>query len=48
MVCGNKCGLIDNDVKVALDGGKLHINYVSNEVYLIGPAELVFEGKIDL
>lgn len=47
VVCSSKLDLTDKNVTVILDGGKLHINY--NEiVYMTGPAEFVFEGRIDL
>jgi len=43
-------GLTDNEVKVSLLGGDLHIKYDKdkNMVYMTGPAVTVFEGEISL
>jgi len=43
-------GLTDNEVKVSLLGGDLHIKYDrdKNLVYMTGPAVTVFEGEIDI
>lgn len=40
---------VEDTVDVSLKGGTLHIDYDKNEnrVYLSGPAEMVFEGKIE-
>lgn len=46
-VIANKLLLVDNDVMVMLDGGKLHIN-INENIYMSGSAEFVFEGRIDL
>ena len=42
--------LTENEVTVNLKGGKLDIKYNEEEsnVYLKGPAEIVFEGKIEM
>ena len=46
-VIANKLSLINNDVVVNLDGGKLHIN-INDSIMMTGTAEFVFEGRIDL
>lgn len=38
----------DSDIKVGLLGGELIINYTSQgDVYMEGPAEFVYEGRIE-
>ena len=43
-------GLTEDEVKVSLLGGDLHIRYDkdNNLVYMTGPAVTVFEGEIQL
>ena len=49
VVHGIRLGLLDSSVKVDLPGGQLVIEWHEGQsVQLIGPAELVFEGKIKL
>lgn len=40
-------GKTNNMVEAALFGGKLYIEYVDGKVFMTGPAEFVFEGKIN-
>ena len=48
-VCAIKKELVNNNVTVQLDGGRLHINYdEADGVELLGGAEFCFEGRIDL
>ena len=48
-VCAIKKELVNNNVTVQLDGGRLHIYYdEENGVYLTGGAEFCYEGRIDL
>ena len=47
VACGVKHDFIDKNVTAILDGGKLHINYI-DDIFMSGPAEFVFEGRIDL
>ncbi len=49
-ICAMKRSFVDANVNVELDGGKLHIQYENNEngILMIGGAELVFEGRIDI
>jgi diaminopimelate epimerase len=50
VVYGIRSGLLDANVNVSLPGGELTIDWQGSEssVQLIGPAELVFEGKIKI
>lgn len=50
VVHGIQLGLLDANVSVSLPGGSLDIEWqgAGSSVHLIGPAELVFEGKIRL
>lgn len=48
-VCAMKRNLVNNNVTVQLDGGRLHISYDEETgVNLTGGAEFCFEGRIDL
>jgi len=49
-VAGIRRGLLNNNVKVSLQGGDLLINWKNNNnnVWLTGPAAYVFEGVIEL
>lgn len=47
MACSVKHDLVDKNVTAILDGGKLHISYADN-IFMSGPAEFVFDGRIDL
>ena len=47
VACGVKHDLAGNNVTAILDGGKIHINYAEN-IFMSGPADFVFEGRIDL
>jgi diaminopimelate epimerase len=50
VVAGRMQGLLSEQVKVELPGGKLHISWQGegNPVYMTGPAEKVFSGNIEL
>lgn len=43
-------GLVDNEVEIELLGGKLNISYNEKEgnVYMSGPATIVFDGEIEI
>lgn len=41
-------GRTDNYVEAELAGGKLFIEYNGSDVYMTGPAELVFQGEINI
>ena len=43
-----KCMTVDNRVNVQLEGGKLNIENTDKGIIMIGGAEFVFEGRIDL
>ena len=48
-VCAVKRELVNNNVTVGLDGGRLHINYDEEAgVEMTGGAEFCYEGRIDL
>ncbi len=47
-IISNKYKSTNSDITVDLLGGKLKIKYQNNETKLIGPAEFVFEGKIEI
>ncbi len=48
LVAAALCGLVENEADLELTGGTLHIEWdrESNNVYMTGPAEFVFEGEI--
>lgn len=48
LVAASLCGLVENEADIELLGGRLHIEWdrESNNVYMTGPAEFVFEGEI--
>lgn len=48
LVAAVLCGLVENEADLELTGGTLHIEWdrESNNVYMTGPAEFVFEGEI--
>jgi len=49
VVVSNKLNLCNNKVNVSLIGGNLDIEILeNNQVHMIGDAEHVFEGKIEL
>lgn len=48
VVCANKENLVENNVIAELDGGKLYISLVDKRIFMTGPAEFVFDGRIDL
>ena len=48
-VCAIMKDMVNKNVTVQLDGGRLHINYdEENGVTLTGGAEFCFEGRLDL
>lgn len=47
VVCGRKIGELNNEVSVELDGGKLKVEF-EDKISLIGDAEIVYEGKINI
>ena len=48
-VCAIKKEMVNNNVTVQLDGGRLHVSYdEENGIELSGGAEFCFEGRIDL
>ncbi|NLY69562.1 MAG: diaminopimelate epimerase [Clostridiales bacterium] len=49
-VAAVECGLCDGSksIVVALRGGELSIEYTPDAVYMTGPAEIVFEGEVEL
>lgn len=46
VVAAYKNSLVDSEVRAILERGSLNINYDGTNVYMEGPAELVFEGEI--
>ncbi|BBL35013.1 diaminopimelate epimerase [Nitrosomonas stercoris] len=50
VVCGIARNLLDNEVRVAMRGGQLHIRWAgeNHPVWMTGPAVTVFEGTIHL
>ena len=48
VACAVKKKLINSNVTVQLDGGRLHVNYDEEEIMLTGGAEFCYEGRIDL
>lgn len=47
-VVTSKLGLTNNKVTVEVPGGKMIVEVNDNEVYMIGPCNIVFEGKIEI
>lgn len=47
-VIANKYKSTNSDLTVNLLGGKLKVEYKEEEIKLIGPAEIIFEGKIEI
>ena len=49
-VAAVECGLCDGSkpVTVALRGGELVIEYTPEAVYMTGPAEIAFEGEVEI
>jgi diaminopimelate epimerase len=45
VVAGNRLGIVESKVKVRLPGGNLEVEY-ADHMFLSGPAERVFEGKL--
>lgn len=50
VVAGRRLGLLEETVVVELSGGRLRVSWAGSDapVYLTGPAERVFEGKIEV
>ena len=48
VAAGIKNNLLDSRVKVSLPGGDLFIDWSSEDIFMTGPAKIVFSGKIDL
>ncbi len=50
VVCGSQAGLLQSPVTVNTRGGQLNIEWLGNQqpVMMTGPAEIVFEGSIDI
>jgi diaminopimelate epimerase len=46
---GRRLGLLEDDVKVSVPGGELSVKWAGpgEQLWLIGPAMTVFEGKVD-
>lgn len=48
-VCAMRQNLVNPNVTVQLEGGRLHVNYNDEAgIFLTGGAEFCFEGRIDL
>ncbi len=47
---GRRLGLLDSDVHVSVRGGELRVNWagVSEHIWLTGPAEVSFEGHVEV
>ena len=43
-----KKGLIENNAEVKLEKGSLHINIVNNEAIMTGPAEISYQGSLEI
>ena len=43
-----KKGLIENNAEVKLEKGSLHINIVNDEAIMIGPAEISYQGSLEI
>ena len=48
VIHGIQLGLLENKVKVHLNGGDALVEFYGDEVYLSGPGEFVYEGKLNL
>ena len=50
LVAANLSGMVGDEADLLLRGGKLHIKWdkQDNNIYMIGPAEFVFEGTITI
>ncbi|MFW5998745.1 MAG: diaminopimelate epimerase [Bacillota bacterium] len=48
VVAGIKKGYLDNEVLVHLPGGDLIIKWFGENVYMTGPSERIFSGKIEI
>ncbi|WP_315114478.1 diaminopimelate epimerase [uncultured Clostridium sp.] len=48
VIVANKVGLVDSRVQVDLPGGTLFIEITPNGTMMTGPAEIVYNGEIDL
>lgn len=48
MVTGRQQGWLDDTVTVSLSGGDLRISWSGEDIIMTGPAESVFEGRINL
>lgn len=46
VVAGNRLGLIDNLVKVSLEGGEIEVYWKTNGVWLTGLTKFVFSGAV--
>ena len=43
-----KKGLIENNAEVKLEKGSLHINIINNEAIMTGPAEISYQGSLEI
>ena len=43
-----KKGLIENNAEVQLEKGSLHINIANNEAIMTGPAEISYQGSLEI
>jgi len=43
-----KKGLIENNAEVKLEKGSLYINIVNNESIMTGPAEISYQGSLEI
>ncbi len=43
-----KKGIIENNAEVKLEKGSLHINIINNEAIMTGPAEVSYQGSLDI
>ena len=48
VIHGIQLGLLEDKVEVHLKGGKAFVEYNGDTVYLSGPGEFVYEGKVNL
>ena len=48
LVAGVLTGQTDRKAEIELDGGRLFVEWAeNNHIFMTGPAELVYEGKLD-
>jgi diaminopimelate epimerase len=48
VAAGHHLGLLSDQVRVIMAGGELQIKMQNNEVWMLGPADYVFEGEIKI